>query len=87
MNDVMEWISLFFVMSGVVSAIIIACDLPQHKQMMKIMNVVWVLTGLWASYLALWAYFSFGRGKHTVINNYKKPGEEYNPTSDMQMGR
>lgn len=49
-------ISLFFICSGFVIALIIANDLVQNKQSMKIMNVVWVLTALWASYLALWAY-------------------------------
>lgn len=42
---------------------IIANDLCHNKQSMKIMNVVWVLTALWGSYLALWAYFKFGRKK------------------------
>lgn len=53
-------ISLFFICSGFVIALIIANDLVQNRQSMKIMNIVWVLTGLWASYLALWAYFKFG---------------------------
>lgn len=54
-------ISFFFICSGIVIALIIANDLVRHKQSMKIMNAVWVLTALWASYLALWAYFKFGR--------------------------
>lgn len=37
-------ISLFFICSGFVIALIIANDLVQNKQSMKIMNVVWVLT-------------------------------------------
>ena len=28
---------------------------------MKIMNSVWILTGLWGGFFALWAYFRFGR--------------------------
>ena len=44
-----------------VSACIIAWDLTRRKQSMKIMNSVWILTGLWASILGLWAYFKFGR--------------------------
>lgn len=54
-------LSMFFVCSGVVIAIIIGNDLSKNKQSMKIMNAVWILTALWASYLALWAYFKFGR--------------------------
>lgn len=53
--------SIFFVCSGIVIAIVIGRDLDRNKQSMKIMNIVWILTALWASYLALWAYYKFGR--------------------------
>ncbi len=56
-------IAVFCVCSGIGIAIAIAYDLRTHKQSMKIMNAVWILTGLWGSYLALWAYNKFGRGK------------------------
>lgn len=56
-------LSLFFVCSGIVIAIIIGRDLSRNKQSMKIMNAVWILTALWASYLGLWAYYKFGREK------------------------
>lgn len=46
-------ISLFFICSGFVIALIIANDLVQNKQSMKIMNVVWVLTALWAKVISL----------------------------------
>ena len=59
-------IAVFFVCSGIGIAIRIATDLTTHKQSMKIMNIVWILTGLWANYLALWAYYKFGR---TSIKN------------------
>lgn len=55
------YISSFIVSSGIVIAIIIAIDLIKRPQKMKIMNIVWVLTALWASYIGLWAYLSFGR--------------------------
>lgn len=54
-------LSVFFVYSGIVIALVIGRDLNRNKQSMKIMNAVWILTALWASYLALWAYFKFGR--------------------------
>lgn len=54
-------IAAIFVVAGFVSACIIAWDLTRRKQSMKIMNSVWILTGLWASILGLWAYFKFGR--------------------------
>lgn len=69
-------ISFFFICSGIVIALIIANDLARHKQSMKIMNAVWVLTALWASYLALWAYFKFGRENGMAM----KDGDE-----DMKM--
>lgn len=61
-------LSMFFVCSGILIAIIIAYDLYRHKQSMKIMNAVWILTGLWASYLALWAYYKFGRNDMNMDN-------------------
>lgn len=54
-------LSVFLVCSGIGIAVHIAVDLTRHPQSMKIMNVVWILTALWGSYLALWAYNKFGR--------------------------
>ena len=73
-------ISLFFICSGFVIALIIANDLVQNKQSMKIMNVVWVLTALWASYLALWAYFKFG-----METAQKEDGKDMTMGADMKM--
>ena len=49
------------VLAGLLSAIFIAIDLSKHPQRMKVMNAVWVLTGLWAGLLGLGAYILFGR--------------------------
>ena len=62
----MNTIAAFFVGSGIVSALVIASDLPRRKQSMKIMNSVWILTGLWGGFFALWAYFRFGRAKRSA---------------------
>ena len=62
----MNTIAAFFVGSGIVSAVVIASDLPRRKQSMKIMNSVWILTGLWGGFFALWAYFRFGRAKRSA---------------------
>ncbi|WP_373155385.1 DUF4396 domain-containing protein [Bacteroides cellulosilyticus] len=70
--------SLFFVCSGFAIALIIANNLTHNKQSMKIMNVVWVLTALWASYLALWAYFRFGKEN-------KQKEKSMDMASDMKM--
>lgn len=61
----MNTIAVFFVCSGIVSALVIASDLRRRKQSMKIMNSVWILTGLWGGFIALWAYFRFGRAKRS----------------------
>lgn len=49
------------VLLGTLSAILIAVDLVRRPQPMRIMNAVWILTGLWASFFALVAYYAFGR--------------------------
>ena len=55
-------LAVFLVCSGIGIAVHIAIDLTHRPQSMKIMNVVWILTALWGSYLALWAYNKFGQG-------------------------
>lgn len=74
-------VSMFFICSGIVIALIIENDMRHHKQSMKIMHVVWLLTGLWASYLALWAYFKFGREKAEM-----KMDMSDMPMGEMDMG-
>ena len=56
-------ISAIFVISGVLAAMLIALDLRRRPQPMRIMDSVWVLTGLWAGPLGLWAYLLLGRVK------------------------
>ena len=47
---------------------------------MKIMNAVWILTALWGSYLALWAYNKFGQGAPMKMGG----GEMKMDMSDMK---
>lgn len=55
-------ISIIFLISGGLSALIIAVDLVSgYKQHMWIMNVVWPITALYSGPLGLWAYFKLGR--------------------------
>ena len=54
-------LAVFLVCSGIGIAVHIANDLTHRPQSMKIMNAVWILTALWGSYLALWAYNKFGK--------------------------
>ena len=73
----MESLSLFTIIGGfflttaLICAIFIAVDLRTHKQGMKIMAPVWVLTGLWASILGLIAYLLIGRSKKSTKEDSK----------------
>lgn len=70
----METLAILSVMIGILSSVIIALDLIKHKQSMKIMNSVWVLTALWAGVLGLVAYFWFGRAKKEMKMDDMKGG-------------
>jgi hypothetical protein len=54
-----SWISLAI---AFVCGLIIALDEIRHPQKMWIMNVVWPITALYLSVVALWCYFCIGRG-------------------------
>ena len=54
----LQIISVLIVVSALIAALIIGLDLTRRRQPMRIMNPVWILTGLWAGAIALWAYFS-----------------------------
>lgn len=62
-------IAVFLVCSGFGIAIHIAIDLTHRPQSMKIMNAVWILSALWGSYLALWAYNKFGRSSPMKVES------------------
>ena len=92
------YIAEIFVVGGIVSALIIATDLRACRQQMRIMNSVWILTGLWASVFGLWAYFAFGRERRcrqedaaarATVNAEKHGGmsdmERADAQSDAQM--
>lgn len=59
----MNIITIFFTLSGVVLSGIVYYDTIKNKQSMPIMNIVWTLTMLWASWIGFIAYISFGRQK------------------------
>ena len=62
------YIAEIFVIGGIASAAVIAIDLRHCRQPMRIMNSVWILTGLWASFFGLWAYYAFGRVKRCTLD-------------------
>ena len=70
------YIAAIFVIGGIASAAVIAADLRTCRQPMRIMNSVWILTGLWASFFGLWAYFAFGRVRSCTLaeKEEQKPG-------------
>ena len=58
-------------------AIIIAIDEYSHPQNFWIMNIVWLLTALYASAFALWGYFSAGRKmSRTAISRVSVEGHK-----------
>ena len=64
------YLAVLFVAGGIGSALIVAADLRTRRQPMRIMESVWVLTALWASFLGLWAYYALGRAaRHMPVQN------------------
>lgn len=54
-------LSIVSLLLGFTCALVIAADVRRHPQHMWIMNVVWPVTALFGSVLALWGYFTHGR--------------------------
>src|SRR4051812_46476978 len=62
--DVLQTISIIFLILSVVCAIVIVIDIARgHRQKMAIMDWVWPITAIWSGPIGLWAYFTFGRMK------------------------
>lgn len=81
-SSVLHFISVFFVVAGITSALLLALEVRRRPQSMKIMNSVWVLTGLWGNVFALWAYFSFGRER----GNMKDGADENMKMTSLKNG-
>ncbi|HEX4079612.1 MAG TPA: DUF4396 domain-containing protein [Rhizomicrobium sp.] len=58
MLDILSWISLG---SGFLTAALIALDVRGHPQRMRIMNIVWPVTGLYFPLAGLWFYRTLGK--------------------------
>ena len=78
-------IAVFLVCSGIGIAVHIAIDLTHRPQSMKIMNAVWILSALWGSYLALWAYNKFGRSSPMKMEDDGMKGMGMSDMKDMDM--
>lgn len=84
MQQLNDYFATIFVVGGIVSAIIIAADLRSCPQGMRIMNSVWILTGLWASVFGLWGYFAFGRERRCRIDPQKSQQPTTMPGMTME---
>jgi hypothetical protein len=54
-------LSIVWLLLGALCAILIALDLRQHPQHMRIMDVVWPVTALFGTVLVVWQYYRYGR--------------------------
>jgi hypothetical protein len=58
--QILAWISIAIAMA---SSLWIAFDEIRHPQPMAVMNVVWPISALYFSVIAVWAYYRIGRTK------------------------
>ena len=64
------YLAFLFVAGGIGSPLIVADDLRKRRQRMRFMVSLWGLSGIWASFLGLWAYFAVGRAaRHMPVQN------------------
>ena len=71
MLKVFAWISLGI---AFVCALLIVADETRRPQKMAIMNVVWPISALYFSVLAVWAYLRWGRAKTKSAMKQEKHG-------------
>ena len=63
---VVSWLAVIL---GVLTAVVIAFHEVAHPQHMKIMNVVWPVTGLYVPVIGWWAYTGLGRPKSALAHS------------------
>lgn len=74
MQTFFHYLSWFYVLSGLAFAAMILGDIwSGRRQRMPIMNAVWPLSALWAGWLGLYWYVSFGRPKRMCSALDAKP--------------
>lgn len=57
----LEWVAWVSIGLALVSVVVIVVDEVRHPQTMGVMNVVWPVTALYLSVVAVWWYFKVGR--------------------------
>jgi hypothetical protein len=75
----LEWVAWVSIGLAVVSVVVIVVDEVRHPQMMGVMNVVWPVTALYLSVLAVWWYFKVGRRMAVDAPVMKMGREESGP--------
>jgi Domain of unknown function (DUF4396) len=76
-------ISYLSIALGIVTAAIITIDVIAHPQPMRIMNVVWPVTGLYFPVIGWWFYRSLGRPMHMDMPQGTHAGMQH---MDMHVG-
>lgn len=80
--DVLSIVSAISLLLAVIAAVMIIVNLGNYPPKMKIMNLVWPLTALWAGLLAVWAFFSFKKSAGQADMHMKM---DMNKHMDMKM--
>jgi Domain of unknown function (DUF4396) len=57
----LQSIALIAILIGVLQAMLILLDFRIHRQMMKIMYIVWPMIGVYFPFIGIWAYYKIGR--------------------------
>ncbi|MFK4136844.1 DUF4396 domain-containing protein [Pseudomonas luteola] len=70
--DWLHCVSAVSLIVAVVCALWVVFDIYHHPQHMRIMNVVWPITMLWAGPLGLWGYLTVGRVKMSHQRNHEQ---------------
>ncbi|UOQ94027.1 DUF4396 domain-containing protein [Halobacillus shinanisalinarum] len=86
MLTLISWVALGI---GFLCSIIIIVDVLKHPQLMKIMNFVWPINGLFFGPFAVWTYFKWGRLKAKnldIEDNRGRPAKVFTSTSHCSSG-
>lgn len=81
----MEIFAMIWIFISLGCSLVVLYETETHPQKMRIMNIVWALTALWASVIGLYLYFTLGR-KGTVCAHKKHKEQKVEmDMNDMQM--
>jgi hypothetical protein len=79
--EILSWLSIGL---GLATALVIALDERKHPQSMRIMNIVWPVTGLYFPLIGIWFYRSMGRTMAVDAPKAKGQHAQYVPIRSMQ---